>query len=816
MKWWCNNRTAGLLLAAWLPLTPAGGARAAELTNAAAVRQLTEAEAAAHPPVHLRGVVTFFDENLYSRFVQDGTAGIYLRDSTNTPPLQPGEVVEVTGRASPGEYAPIVLPETVVVVGTDALPAPRPVSYQQLASGSEDSQFVEIQGIVRGVRFEEAARYFVIELAAGGGRLLAYSRELPAAGEEQLVDAVVRVRGVCSTQFNRQRQLFAIRLLVPRAADLVVEKAADPKPFAAPARGLGTLLQFAPQGTYGRRVKIAGTVVYQQPGKALYVQDDRFGLHIQTRSGLMVRPGDRVEVVGFPAQGQYTPVLEDAVFRRVGTGPPPDPALVTLDEALEGGEDCRLVRLEARLRANTSQSGSQLLMLEVGDFIFRATLEGEAAKTAFANLQTGSIVAVTGLCLVEPGAWQAGENWRASSFQILLRTAADVTVLAAPPWWTQPRLRYMAALLGGVALVAFGWVVLLRRRVREQTDIIRRQLEVEAGLKERYRDLFENANDMVYTHDLTGRLTSLNQAGERLLQRPRAELLRHPFAELVAADHRPGVAAWLSAVAQGAAPPTMEWDVLDAAGRRIKLEVGTRLVAQNGRPAEVEGIARDITERRTLEREVLEISNREQRRIGHDLHDGVCQQLAGIAYRLEALGDRLREQARPEAGETELIGGLVGEAMQQARNVARGLFPVRLEENGLAGALEELAANAESRFRIQCRFFCPAPPAKVDSEAALHLYYIAQEALLNAVRHGHAAAVVIALQCRANLITLSIEDDGCGFLPGDSRPAGMGVRIMRYRAQVIGATLDLRSLPGRGTRLTCELYPAAKELPLRT
>ncbi len=125
-----------------------------ELTTVAAIRGLTVEQTQQKPPVHLRGVVTFFDESQFSRFIQDDTAGIYLQFPANIGPpnLRPGQVVEVTGAASPGEYAPVVVVQNLSVVGEQPLPAAKPVTYQQLASGVEDSQFVEISGTVRSVR----------------------------------------------------------------------------------------------------------------------------------------------------------------------------------------------------------------------------------------------------------------------------------------------------------------------------------------------------------------------------------------------------------------------------------------------------------------------------------------------------------------------------------------------------------------------------------------------------------------------------------------------------------------------------------------
>jgi len=343
--------------------------------------------------------------------------------------------------------------------------------------------------------------------------------------------------------------------------------------------------------------------------------------------------------------------------------------------------------------------------------------------------------------------------------------------------------------------------------------MIRQKLENEAALEERFQELFENANDLVYTHDLEGRITSINQMGERLLQRPRAEILSRNLIELVAEEQQAAARQWLDNVLKGSGPPTAEWDFMAAPGQRIRVEISARLIEQGGRVVEVEGIARDITERRRLEREILEISNREQRRIGHDLHDGVCQQLAGIAYLTSTLADELQEQGAAQSAEAERISTLINAVINQTRGVARGLFPVRLEENGLASALEELAANASELFKINCSFVSDEAPADVENGIALHLYYIVLEAVANASKHGKAKNLIISLAPAGDRYALSVRDDGLGF----SRPAagqtGMGLRIMHYRARVIGASLSLQSRPGSGTDVTCLFLPVSGELP---
>lgn len=783
-----------------------------ELRTANEVRRLSPEQAQKGIPVHLRGVVTFYDETIYSRFIQDATAGIYLREMTNMPALAAGQEVDVVGVTSPGEYAPVIVPTSVNVIGAGAMPRAKAVALEALVSGREDSQFVEVSGIVRSARFEPESQQYLMDLVTGGERFTAYAKQLPVPETEVLLDSTVKVRGVCSTLFNRQRQLFGFRLLVPRPEDLVIEKSAPSNPYDIATQPLGSLLQFTPQGSFGHRVKVRGVVVYQEPGIALFIQDDREGLYCQTRQRTPVRPGDEVEILGFPAKGEYTPVLQDAVFRPVGKKAAPTPDVVGLDEALSGTEDCRLVRIRAKLLERTQRGREQFLVLERDGFIFHAYLGLDGDGDGLTALENGSEVSVTGVCLIERGSsWRAGEGWRAKSFRILLRSPQDVAVLQAPPWWTLQKLLWIAGALGLLTLAASGWIGVLRRRVQEQTDIIRGQLRSEAALKERYLDLFENANDVVFTHGLNSKITAINKAGERLLQRDRKDILSRNLIELIAEDQRAAAGQWLDQIVKGTDVPTAEWDFINPAGQRIKLEISSRLIEQDGRVVEVEAIARDITERRRLEREILEISNREQRRIGHDLHDGVCQQMAAITFLVDILGDRLAEKQSGESLEARRIGTLIHETNAQARGVARGLFPVQLEEHGLILALEDFAASASNRYRVECRFLCEALPFKVDSEVELHLYYIVQEALLNAVKHGKATCVNVTLSPQADRLRLTVQDNGAGFDPASTGRSGMGIRIMRYRAKVIGANLELHSQVAGGTTIACIFSPALPE-----
>jgi len=482
-------------------------APAEELRTAEAVRALNTEQAPKQMPVHLRAVVTFFNESLYSRFVQDDTAGIYLQASTDTPQLFPGQVVEIEGVSNPGEYAPVILPIRVRVIGSAPLPAPKPVTYERLASGREDSQFVEINGLVRSVQFQAASKFYVIELATGTGRFSVYAQNLPAVQKEDLPDSMMRVRGVCSTQFNHRRQLFAIRLMVPRAEDLVIESPAATDPFAIAARPIGSLLQFTPQDSFGHRVKIGGAVTSFEPGKTLYLQNRDQGVEVQIKEGEALALGDQIEALGFVGQSDYTPVLQDAIYRKLAPGQPVTPQPVTPDEALKGKHDSQLVEVAARLLDRGRYGSERYLILQEGNCIFQAYFGRADGHDPFERVKNGSRVSVAGVCRIEPGEWLAGENWHAKSFRLQMRSTADVRLIESPSWWTLRRLLWMAGALGLAALAAFGWIVVLRRQVEFQTQ--KRQLA------ERHREVEQERTRVAQDlHDELGAtLTEVSMLG---------------------------------------------------------------------------------------------------------------------------------------------------------------------------------------------------------------------------------------------------------------------------------------------------------------
>jgi signal transduction histidine kinase len=212
-----------------------------------------------------------------------------------------------------------------------------------------------------------------------------------------------------------------------------------------------------------------------------------------------------------------------------------------------------------------------------------------------------------------------------------------------------------------------------------------------------------------------------------------------------------------------------------------------------------------IVERERLEHELLEISEREQRRIGHDLHDSLGQHLTGAALACQVLEQKLAVRHAVEASDAQKVVELVEEGIALSRSLAKGLHPIELKAEGLMQALEELASTSATLFMISCRFDCESPVLIDDPATSGHLYRIAQEAISNAVKHGKARNVVLHLETLEDGILLQVIDDGVGLPAGPAQSHGMGMRIMAHRADMIGAVLRVRRGESVGTIISCVL-----------
>ena len=431
------------------------------LTTVHAVHRLPQHEAKRGYPLRLRAVVTYFNVNGQQLVVQDETAGIYVyAGDSKIPVLRVGELVELEGISGPGDFAPIVTSPRVRVIGRQALPEPMQVDIEELLTGVADSTWVELQGIVHSVTIAGGRPWLGVTSGSHQFQVdVAGIKEMP----QSLLYSRIRVRGVCAPRFNFRRQILGIQVRVPDPQFIEVLAAAP----ALEARQLEQLLQYAPDSRGDDPSRVRGTVVLTHPTGPTYISDASGGVVIRNHAEARLAIGDLVEVTGFTEPGAFNPILRDAQLQIIGKSDVPDAPLVTAQDILDEGWDAKLLKLDARVIDVVPSQADKRLVLEAGSLIFSARLlAGELPL-----LEKGSVVRVTGISNLEaPGFGQSVPR----GFSLLLRAPGDIAVLVGAPWWTAERTLRVVAVLSLVAVLAFGWIVMLRRRVQQQTkDLLR-------------------------------------------------------------------------------------------------------------------------------------------------------------------------------------------------------------------------------------------------------------------------------------------------------------------------------------------------------
>jgi PAS domain S-box-containing protein len=377
-------------------------------------------------------------------------------------------------------------------------------------------------------------------------------------------------------------------------------------------------------------------------------------------------------------------------------------------------------------------------------------------------------------------------------------------------------------------------LVNLRRRAEQQlrnandhleTRVLQRTYELETSNRkvreseEGFRALVEGVTDCaICLLDPQGKIVQWNSGAERIQRYSEAEIL-----------HR-GFELFFPPIDRGSQRPAEQLQRAASAGRfedegwRYRADgstfwahvIITPLHDEAGILRGFAHVARDITELKRLEKEVLEISENEQRRIGHDLHDGLGQELTGLAFLTQNVRRSLSEQSLPQAAQLDRISSLVNSALEKARDLARGLSPVEWGPDGLSAALRNLSNRVKESYGIPCEFHRERPVHVASHAAAVHLYRIAQEAISNAARHSKAHRIWVSLDESPATITLRIEDDGQGIAPDKTAPSteakasGMGLHLMPYRARMIGASFEILPRTGGGTIIQCT-YPKSAD-----
>ncbi len=472
-------------------------ARLETLTTAHAAHSLTEEEAARAYPVHIKGVVTYFDRGIDPRrialFVHDETGGIFVALPFQPfLPIRPGTLLDITGVTGAGDFAPIVDRPIVKIIGQSHLPDRAPlVSLTHLLTGAEDGQWVEVEGV--GSSMVQRGNNVFIEIETGDGRLSAATTAQPGVDYSGLIDAEVRVRGVAAPIFGKKAQMLSVRLFFQTLDQWRILKPAPPDPFALPVRPIATMLRYAPGISVRHRVHVRGQVTLLWPGQSICVQDQTQGICVETAQTSQVALGDWVDLAGFPAAVDYKTTMTDAVYRSARSGQPVKPRSITVRQALSSDHDSEVVQLTGELIGQELGAREPTLLLSAGPATFSLILRSGTPVDSLTRVRPGSQLQVTGICSVLIDGTQTKLHagpLEVKSFRLLLRSPADIVILRTPSWWTAGRALLVLGLVAALTIVVAGWGVILRRRVRQQTEVIRRQLSEAAALQ----DAAESAN----------------------------------------------------------------------------------------------------------------------------------------------------------------------------------------------------------------------------------------------------------------------------------------------------------------------------------
>ena len=461
---------------------PAGGLRT--LTTAREAHSLSDEEAKSAIPVHLQGVITYFDPDfgtgLPAIFIHDPTGSIFIKmvcklTCEASKPLFVGALVDVRGVSAPGGFGPVVGSPEIRILGRAPLPPNPPrVSLAVLKTGVEDAQWVEVDGSVH--RVIEYPNSVTLLLELPDGPLPVTMIRTPGATYSNLVDAQVRIHANAAPTTNTDLQMIGVHLQAPNISTLQIIERAPSDPFGRPAIPINKLMSREYFSTASHRIHLRGNVTLQWPGTMLCIRDATRGICAQTTQATPAVTGDMVDLAGFVETDDNAPVITDAVFRVAGNNRPVAPQPATTDKILDGGFSSELIQIDGQLIGFDLTTSDATLQLSSGETLFPAILPKSLAGAQGSTWKIGSRLRVTGICsvrIVDVQTSVRGGVAVTKSFRVLMRSPADVIVLEHPSWWTPSHAILLLSLALTGALGVLGWAVVLRRRVEQQAILLR-------------------------------------------------------------------------------------------------------------------------------------------------------------------------------------------------------------------------------------------------------------------------------------------------------------------------------------------------------
>jgi two-component system, cell cycle sensor histidine kinase and response regulator CckA len=582
------------------PAIPLNLKHSQTLTRVAQIRDLPRSEAAKELPVRVKAVVTFYSPALNWLFVADDSVGIFVNPGGIKYEIQNGQEVEIEGLSHQGGYAPMIQAREIRGGSLGKLPAAKKTSIEYLHTGLEECQLVSVRGVARQCQWLRE-RLQISLLSASGTMLKVY---VSAAKDDALLahwlHAGLEIRGVCGAEFTGDGHLKNVVLYVADTNDVKLIQWPSVNPFAEKLIEITEIGQFTSSESLATQKHVQGIVTWSHPTLGFYLQDESAAIHVFPNATNTLAAGDQAEVVGYAYRSPRSYSIGDAQFRKVTNALPPlDQPIeatakqVTEDASLSG----RLVRLPGVVVDNLTTREGWSLTLKSGNIVFRAQGQGDPP-----NISRESQCEITGVCDLD-----AAEG-EARTFIIRARDNRDARLLRGPPLWRSETAFKILEIMGVLILWGLLWVISLRRRVQQQTRLIRERLDRETQLEARYRDLFENAPDIIFVSDLEGRLLSLNHTARAFWSMTSNIGQPHDLKNLLAPESVPLLSQAVRCLLAGDTLPPVELNVERPEGGKATLEATLRLVKQQQVHVGLECIARDITERKRMEGKLRQLS----------------------------------------------------------------------------------------------------------------------------------------------------------------------------------------------------------------
>lgn len=575
----------------------------AQLTSITAVRRLQEEEARRHFTARFDAVVTYCNPWRLQLYIQQSDEGLFVTLPEGSPNLEIGQKIRLDAFTQMGLYAPILIEPKWEILEDSATLRSTQVSYHELITGRYDARRVEVEGVVQ-ASYEDRGRACMALALPGGVAQVVVPKDLRGWEDGSNVDAKVRIRAVCAAVSNSERQFVGFELLLGRHQDFEVLEPPPVSLEAVPQRMVSDLGGYRAESGMDHRVRVKGVVTHVRPEFQMIVQDESGGILVGFRKGDVVRPGDLVEVVGFPYHTATHPELRNAEYRIQGKVTEPSPRTLNFQQVQtarwDPGYSHRLVRIRGYLLGQHPNpvQGEHLLTLTDTDrsrlFSVRYQ-EGSPEAKKLEEYAPGSLMEITGVAhFIPSGQSEVG-------LEIWMRGAGDLLVLERPPWWMYRYTVQLVLVLVVVSMGGVAWAALLRRQVRTQTHVIREQLGREALLEEQFIELFDNANDIMYTHDLQGRMSSMNPAGEKIIGYESKVALTMNFRDFLMPGQETSFQEAIERTTSGYVSVVQEFEIRSKSGERLYLEVSLRPRYEGEVAVGVQGIARDITQRKRNE-----------------------------------------------------------------------------------------------------------------------------------------------------------------------------------------------------------------------